>query len=168
MALQACHECGKQVSTEAASCPSCGAPVKKPSSISASSLAKYLLIVFAGIWFIIIVLHRPDPPPPPPSSEQVKRQVEERIEEARVFQEYMDSLKTVGLFKSTKEDGTRQIVYVDGALWKGSNYEIKENVLRVIAKGYELDRGALSVEVRDVLSGEVYGQSTPLSLKVYK
>lgn len=29
MALQACHECGDQVSTEALSCPSCGAPVRQ-------------------------------------------------------------------------------------------------------------------------------------------
>lgn len=28
MALQSCHECGHQVSTEAAACPSCGAPAK--------------------------------------------------------------------------------------------------------------------------------------------
>src|SRR5690606_1515356 len=28
MALQNCHECGNNVSTEAATCPSCGAPVK--------------------------------------------------------------------------------------------------------------------------------------------
>ena len=30
MALQNCHECGKQVSTEATNCPNCGALVKKP------------------------------------------------------------------------------------------------------------------------------------------
>lgn len=30
MALQPCFECGQQVSTEAAACPSCGAPVRRP------------------------------------------------------------------------------------------------------------------------------------------
>ncbi len=30
MALQNCHECGKEVSTNADKCPNCGAPVKKP------------------------------------------------------------------------------------------------------------------------------------------
>lgn len=30
MALQACHECGHQVSSEATACPSCGAPVPRP------------------------------------------------------------------------------------------------------------------------------------------
>lgn len=30
MALQKCHECGKDVSTTAKACPSCGASVKKP------------------------------------------------------------------------------------------------------------------------------------------
>jgi hypothetical protein len=31
MALTKCHECGQDVSTQAKACPTCGAPVKKPS-----------------------------------------------------------------------------------------------------------------------------------------
>lgn len=30
MAIQKCHECGKDVSTTAKACPNCGASVKKP------------------------------------------------------------------------------------------------------------------------------------------
>ena len=29
MPLEACHECGNQISTKAAKCPNCGAPMKE-------------------------------------------------------------------------------------------------------------------------------------------
>lgn len=32
MSLRPCQECGEQVSTQAASCPRCGAPVNPPAS----------------------------------------------------------------------------------------------------------------------------------------
>ena len=34
MALQPCHECGQQVSSQASACPSCGAPIRQPNVYS--------------------------------------------------------------------------------------------------------------------------------------
>ena len=50
MALKNCRECGKKVSTEAASCPSCGAPnptFKKSSQLSKSS-EETVMYTFSG------------------------------------------------------------------------------------------------------------------------
>ena len=55
MALIACHECKKEVSTEAKTCPSCGAKVRNPASTKMNSRQKVFvasclaLIVFASI-----------------------------------------------------------------------------------------------------------------------
>ncbi len=51
MALIKCHECGKEVSTEAAKCPNCGAKVKKP-----TSLATKLLLGVLGLGVVAAML----------------------------------------------------------------------------------------------------------------
>ncbi len=51
MALIKCAECGKDVSTEAKKCPSCGAKVKIPKKPT-SPFLKYLLIGVVGLTFI--------------------------------------------------------------------------------------------------------------------
>ena len=49
MALTKCHECGHEVSTQAKACPTCGAPVKKPSG---ARLGLFLLAVLGVLSFI--------------------------------------------------------------------------------------------------------------------
>jgi hypothetical protein len=60
MALIKCHECGKKVSTEASTCPGCGAAVRIPESkqktFSGKSVSKLLLIAF-GITMIFSILN---------------------------------------------------------------------------------------------------------------
>ncbi len=77
MALIECHECGKEISDSATSCPSCGAPVrakqhKKGNTVpytdqevavllskkkkTSHVLHLLLSIVTAGIWIIIWIL----------------------------------------------------------------------------------------------------------------
>lgn len=60
MALVACSECGKQVSTLAANCPSCGAPVagrtaaagdRQPPLVNAGVLGK--AVVALGAWLVV-------------------------------------------------------------------------------------------------------------------
>ena len=48
MGLKQCHECKKDVSTEAKTCPACGAPVKKPTSMST-------LIIGGVILFLVVM-----------------------------------------------------------------------------------------------------------------
>jgi hypothetical protein len=54
MSLQQCHECKKDVSSEAKLCPNCGAPVKKPTSITTKIVAGFflLLLLFGFIGLI--------------------------------------------------------------------------------------------------------------------
>lgn len=47
MPLVKCHECGKDVSTEAKTCPSCGAKVKKPTSRA---------VKLIGVAFVVAVI----------------------------------------------------------------------------------------------------------------
>ncbi len=47
MALVKCKECGQEVSQKAGSCPKCGAPIKKK-----TSLFTWIVAVFAGLWLI--------------------------------------------------------------------------------------------------------------------
>src|SRR5688500_8523936 len=54
MALQACRECGKQVSTNAATCPHCGTPAPtKPAATGAILKAVVGLVVFVGVWLVM-------------------------------------------------------------------------------------------------------------------
>lgn len=61
MSLQACHECGKDVSSEAAACPHCGAKVKaikpvkekKPTSKTTYALLGLLGIVTIGTFAMV-------------------------------------------------------------------------------------------------------------------
>lgn len=51
MALITCHECGKQVSTEAKNCPSCGAKIKLPKKPTSKWV--WALLTVVGITMII-------------------------------------------------------------------------------------------------------------------
>lgn len=54
MALTKCRECGKEISTEAASCPHCGAPkpaIKKPSDPSAAMGCLGIIVILGAIAF---------------------------------------------------------------------------------------------------------------------
>ena len=53
MALQKCHECRKRVSTEAKSCPSCGAPVKKRAQNNSAAVGCATIIII--IVFVVII-----------------------------------------------------------------------------------------------------------------
>lgn len=68
MAMTTCKECGKQVSTEAKTCPHCGtsAPVKKKSK---GGIGKWLLIVFA-IGLVVAVLPKQSKTTPAVSAPQ--------------------------------------------------------------------------------------------------
>jgi len=51
MAIHKCRECGNQVSTKAVTCPSCGAPVKKPGRLSTGCgclLVGLVVLLIAG------------------------------------------------------------------------------------------------------------------------
>lgn len=45
MALKKCKECGKEVSTKAKECPSCGAPVKSSSSVGCLTIIAIIFII---------------------------------------------------------------------------------------------------------------------------
>lgn len=51
MALIACRECGKEISDKAASCPNCGALIKKPSGCGCGTLIMIGVVVFIIIGF---------------------------------------------------------------------------------------------------------------------
>lgn len=63
MALLACHECGKQVSTEGRQCPSCGAKVRGLKAGRTGLLTKLLALIFVlGFGgFIIGQVATPEP-----------------------------------------------------------------------------------------------------------
>lgn len=49
MAIVKCRECRKDVSSEAANCPHCGAPVKKPPKTFGCGTAVVLVVVIVGV-----------------------------------------------------------------------------------------------------------------------
>jgi hypothetical protein len=57
MALITCHECKKEVSTEAKACPSCGAKVRKPPAPKLNISGKQVMFVFAGLVLIAYFSH---------------------------------------------------------------------------------------------------------------
>ena len=49
MALKKCKECGNEVSTKAASCPKCGAVLKKKTGCLAYIGAAFLILIILGV-----------------------------------------------------------------------------------------------------------------------
>jgi len=66
MSLLKCHECGQSVSSEAKACPSCGAKVRKPTSIAAIILSGLILF---GIVQCSMNNATKSPPPPKTAAE---------------------------------------------------------------------------------------------------
>lgn len=71
MALMSCHECGKQVSSESKTCPSCGVKTKKPASLTAK-----LFVVLVGIGVVSAIVSKP-PAEPPKTPEQLAQEERE-------------------------------------------------------------------------------------------
>jgi hypothetical protein len=74
MSLASCHECQHQVSTDAKSCPNCGAAVKQP-----TSPAKIILVGFIVLVIGISITGTPTPPPAPKSPEQKAKEERENL-----------------------------------------------------------------------------------------
>ena len=60
MALQKCRECGKEISTQAASCPQCGAPKKKSGCLNQIAL---LMLLLVGVIYVMAKITSPTVPP---------------------------------------------------------------------------------------------------------
>ena len=110
MAMTTCKECGKQVSTEAKTCPHCGtsAPAKKKAK---GGIGKWLLIVFA-IGVVVAILPKPDkvtsvasappkaptlraveaPKAPPPVEEKLTERQQKLLDEVRAHTARFDKL----------------------------------------------------------------------------
>jgi len=71
MALVACKECGNQVSTEAASCPKCGAPPPKnvPKKLTTLQLLGGLSVTLAAIILLVNVFDSDKAPPSTPPAQ---------------------------------------------------------------------------------------------------
>ena len=61
MALLKCYECGRDVSSDAQSCPNCGAPTKRikkdntPKKISSRSLFIIAIVVIAAVHTVVLI-----------------------------------------------------------------------------------------------------------------
>ena len=51
MALASCRECGKEVSTEAAACPHCGAPLRRAGT-SPWTVIGWVIVSLIGFWLV--------------------------------------------------------------------------------------------------------------------
>lgn len=113
MSLVACHECGKEVSTEAKTCPSCGAKVQKPKK--KTSRATLVVAVVVGLGAVMAV------------SESAKKtnerppltEAEKRANDARDRQLQLAGGVALSLKKAAKDptvfELTSALVHSDGA-----------------------------------------------------
>lgn len=90
MALKKCRECGKEVSTKAAKCPNCGAPVKK-----ASSLINSLVTILFVVLFIVGIGTCFESDSTPPTKNKAKRtskpvKTPEEIERDRIYNDKLE------------------------------------------------------------------------------
>lgn len=77
MALKPCRSCKQQISTEAKSCPHCGAP--RPASTSGTSgCAKFALLGIVGFLGFGVIAQMMQPQPPALTPEQAKAQAEQQ------------------------------------------------------------------------------------------
>jgi DNA-directed RNA polymerase subunit RPC12/RpoP len=87
MALQKCHECGKDVSSEADKCPNCGAKVKKNIMKSKLGCLGIIGFLFFILFFIGIITDQPTPkvsqPSPPSDSVFSKMTADQHLKMAR-------------------------------------------------------------------------------------
>jgi len=122
MSLLKCHECGGGVSSEAKSCPACGAKVKKP-------ISKALLVLIALTSILVYKcssetseINAKRPAPPPKTAEQLEKEKKE-IAENQAIQVKLRALK-----ESTKNPDSfklEQAIYTDAkilcVIYRGTN-----------------------------------------------
>lgn len=86
MAIKPCRACKQQVSTDAKSCPHCGAP--RPASPGGmTGCAKFALVGIAAFFALGLIGQMMIPKPPPLTPEQAKAQAERRAAEEEACKE---------------------------------------------------------------------------------
>lgn len=125
MALITCKECQKQVSDEAKNCPSCGAPVPKPTSRLAIFIAGFFgLIVFLSIYNS----NRSDPPSAATPQQAAVNTAQKLIDDAKEKEFQVVVIGAKMLKKSTKNPDsfvlTSAVRMADGTIcyeFRGTN-----------------------------------------------
>lgn len=89
MALKPCKECGKSISTSAASCPDCGAPNKQSSSFRIGCagwiLLIFLVVFFAGLMDSPSTTSHESPAVPQKTAEQKAQDAKREAEREGIF-----------------------------------------------------------------------------------
>lgn len=73
-----CHECGKEISSEAKSCPHCGATLKQEKNIGCLGIG--VLVVVSFLFFITLFGKSKTPEPPLTPAAQAAKEELERLE----------------------------------------------------------------------------------------
>lgn len=156
MAERTCPHCAMGIPKEAKICPFCR---KKLGWTIGAKLGVALLILIA-ISYVIGTTQSPS------TSEKSATYTDAQKKTAK---EVQDLFMKSGLIKELKGEGKLQIIYVDRGLWNATTYENKKDFLKNYSKTNEILGFTPWVEIRDQLSGEVYGAlKPPLTFEIYK
>lgn len=101
--MTTCKECGAAISDKAASCPSCGAPPKKPTSRLSIALAGLVLI------FVLQAIFRsnnaPSPPPKTAAELAADRELQEAVMILRAVKASMKNPASFDLVNAIRLEG---------------------------------------------------------------
>lgn len=156
MTEKKCPHCAMAIPKDAKICPYCR---KKLSSATGAKIGLFLLILIAFSYIAGSLKTSNDHKASPTYTNEQKK----------AAKELQELLMQAGLVKEYKGEGKLQVVYVDRNLWNITAYEKKKEILKNLSKTNEIRGHTPWVEIRDHLSGEVYGAlKPPLTFEIYK
>jgi ribosomal protein L37AE/L43A len=156
MANAACKECGSEVSNKARSCPSCGAPVPKRTSVLI-----WAVVVILGFAVTKGILSPPTNDSPRSSQKVATIDKSEDAQQAR--KELIEKLINQGIFLKVEMSASLPRVWVKPVFYR-LNFDTKERFINVVY-AYYFDGTNMSDSVRviDGHSGKEIGDYSLLN-----
>ena len=152
MALQPCGECGKQVSSQAKSCPHCGANIPRTSALT-GCLA--ILLFFVIVVMFIGVIERNQPPSSPSSAPC------QNISEATASQ-LIDDAKNAGMIYSHRLNTVNpSLLSVQVTnVWMQLSFDAKHGIDAALLCSLIKDRSRYHIDYYDFRSGRHIAKSS--------
>lgn len=168
MALKPCKECGKEVSTTAASCPHCGKknPNGSQSIAGVGCLLIILLVVIGGL--MTDDTPKPSPsytapaapaPAPPPAAAQPNQPASSTFPGVnrvgdKAARRLWNGLRSTPGFRKLNCASQMCIVQFDPATWNMMEYDLKRDVTAGIGIGTAYGAHSDYTEIRDAYTGK--------------
>jgi predicted amidophosphoribosyltransferase len=153
MAIKACSECGKDISTKADKCPHCGAP-QKPSQYGCGTV---IIVALVGL-LLYVVLTYEDSPPSRSSAPEFSVDTSHATQQAR--NELLQEMILAGLFQKVEQTDRTARVYVTPKFME-LPIDQKESLINAVAAWHYTKTKSAHVRLIHSQTGKTVGSFMP-------